>query len=91
MCSLSLSVSFCLFLSFPVGAGVSVLAQTMEEDTLDDFASEHGASLSMESFTQKSLVSSPEVLTILILSPPHPPSQFCPHGALQPAEVAPAL
>ncbi|XP_056363194.1 band 4.1-like protein 1 isoform X1 [Oenanthe melanoleuca] len=32
----------------------------MEEDTLDDFASEHGASLSMESFTQKSLVSSPE-------------------------------
>ncbi|XP_064247083.1 band 4.1-like protein 1 isoform X3 [Passer domesticus] len=34
--------------------------ETMEEDTLDDFASEHGASLSMESFTQKSLVSSPE-------------------------------
>uniref|UniRef100_A0A8C2UAK3 Erythrocyte membrane protein band 4.1 like 1 n=1 Tax=Coturnix japonica TaxID=93934 RepID=A0A8C2UAK3_COTJA len=32
----------------------------MEEDTLDDFASEHGVSLSMESFTQKSLVSSPE-------------------------------
>uniref|UniRef100_A0A8D2MMQ7 Erythrocyte membrane protein band 4.1 like 1 n=1 Tax=Zonotrichia albicollis TaxID=44394 RepID=A0A8D2MMQ7_ZONAL len=32
----------------------------MEEDTLEDFASEHGASLSMESFTQKSLVSSPE-------------------------------
>ncbi|XP_065706076.2 band 4.1-like protein 1 isoform X2 [Patagioenas fasciata] len=35
-------------------------SETMEEDTLDDFASEHGASLSMESFTQKSLVSSPE-------------------------------
>ncbi|XP_048177434.1 band 4.1-like protein 1 isoform X9 [Corvus hawaiiensis] len=34
--------------------------EMMEEDTLDDFASEHGASLSMESFTQKSLVSSPE-------------------------------
>ncbi|XP_014793064.1 PREDICTED: band 4.1-like protein 1 isoform X3 [Calidris pugnax] len=34
--------------------------ETMEEDTLDDFTSEHGASLSMESFTQKSLVSSPE-------------------------------
>nr|XP_021403788.1 band 4.1-like protein 1 isoform X3 [Lonchura striata domestica] len=34
--------------------------ETMEEDTLDDFASERGASLSMESFTQKSLVSSPE-------------------------------
>ncbi|XP_058670985.1 band 4.1-like protein 1 isoform X5 [Ammospiza caudacuta] len=34
--------------------------ETMEEDTLEDFASEHGASLSMESFTQKSLVSSPE-------------------------------
>ncbi|XP_041254153.1 band 4.1-like protein 1 isoform X6 [Onychostruthus taczanowskii] len=34
--------------------------ETMEEDTLDDFASEHGAALSMESFTQKSLVSSPE-------------------------------
>ncbi|XP_015503116.1 band 4.1-like protein 1 isoform X4 [Parus major] len=34
--------------------------ETMEEDTLDDFSSEHGASLSMESFTQKSLVSSPE-------------------------------
>uniref|UniRef100_A0A8C8AI45 Erythrocyte membrane protein band 4.1 like 1 n=1 Tax=Otus sunia TaxID=257818 RepID=A0A8C8AI45_9STRI len=35
-------------------------SETMEEDTLDDLASEHGASLSMESFTQKSLVSSPE-------------------------------
>ncbi|XP_027744270.1 band 4.1-like protein 1 isoform X11 [Empidonax traillii] len=35
-------------------------SETMEEDNLDDFASEHGASLSMESFTQKSLVSSPE-------------------------------
>ncbi|XP_064530520.1 band 4.1-like protein 1 isoform X8 [Pseudopipra pipra] len=35
-------------------------SETMEEDTLDDFASEHGPSLSMESFTQKSLVSSPE-------------------------------
>ncbi|XP_076208498.1 band 4.1-like protein 1 isoform X5 [Aptenodytes patagonicus] len=35
-------------------------SETVEEDTLDDFASEHGASLSMESFTQKSLVSSPE-------------------------------
>ncbi|XP_052539653.1 band 4.1-like protein 1 isoform X1 [Tympanuchus pallidicinctus] len=35
-------------------------SERMEEDTLDDFASEHGASLSMESFTQKSLVSSPE-------------------------------
>ncbi|XP_042656696.1 band 4.1-like protein 1 isoform X5 [Tyto alba] len=35
-------------------------SETMEEDTLDDIASEHGASLSMESFTQKSLVSSPE-------------------------------
>ncbi|KAM6053417.1 band 4.1-like protein 1 isoform 1-T1 [Theristicus caerulescens] len=35
-------------------------SETMEEDTLDDFTSEHGASLSMESFTQKSLVSSPE-------------------------------
>ncbi|KAM9527775.1 band 4.1-like protein 1 isoform 5-T5 [Guaruba guarouba] len=34
--------------------------ETIEEDTLDDFASDHGASLSMESFTQKSLVSSPE-------------------------------
>ncbi|XP_039419176.1 band 4.1-like protein 1 isoform X10 [Corvus cornix cornix] len=34
--------------------------EMMEEDTLDDIASEHGASLSMESFTQKSLVSSPE-------------------------------
>ncbi|XP_077043552.1 band 4.1-like protein 1 isoform X8 [Agelaius phoeniceus] len=34
--------------------------ETMEEDTLEDFASGHGASLSMESFTQKSLVSSPE-------------------------------
>ncbi|XP_054130827.1 band 4.1-like protein 1 isoform X2 [Melozone crissalis] len=34
--------------------------ETMEEDTLEDFASEHGTSLSMESFTQKSLVSSPE-------------------------------
>ncbi|XP_015151719.2 band 4.1-like protein 1 isoform X9 [Gallus gallus] len=35
-------------------------SERMEEDILDDFASEHGASLSMESFTQKSLVSSPE-------------------------------
>ncbi|KAM6243267.1 band 4.1-like protein 1 isoform 7-T7 [Spheniscus humboldti] len=35
-------------------------SETVEEDTLDDFTSEHGASLSMESFTQKSLVSSPE-------------------------------
>ncbi|XP_057280589.1 band 4.1-like protein 1 isoform X6 [Pezoporus wallicus] len=35
-------------------------SETIEEDTLDDFASDHGASLSMESFTQKSLVSSPE-------------------------------
>uniref|UniRef100_A0A8B9N6S1 Erythrocyte membrane protein band 4.1 like 1 n=1 Tax=Accipiter nisus TaxID=211598 RepID=A0A8B9N6S1_9AVES len=35
-------------------------SETMEEDTPDDFTSEHGASLSMESFTQKSLVSSPE-------------------------------
>uniref|UniRef100_A0A8B9DKV4 Erythrocyte membrane protein band 4.1 like 1 n=1 Tax=Anser cygnoides TaxID=8845 RepID=A0A8B9DKV4_ANSCY len=35
-------------------------SERMEEDTLDDFASEHGASLCMESFTQKSLVSSPE-------------------------------
>ncbi|KAM6248665.1 band 4.1-like protein 1 isoform 2-T2 [Porphyrio hochstetteri] len=35
-------------------------SETMEEDTLDGFTSEHGASLSMESFTQKSLVSSPE-------------------------------
>ncbi|XP_040464272.1 band 4.1-like protein 1 isoform X2 [Falco naumanni] len=35
-------------------------SETIEEDTLDGFASEHGASLSMESFTQKSLVSSPE-------------------------------
>ncbi|XP_050169447.1 band 4.1-like protein 1 isoform X4 [Myiozetetes cayanensis] len=35
-------------------------SETMEEDILDDFASEHGTSLSMESFTQKSLVSSPE-------------------------------
>ncbi|XP_072205912.1 band 4.1-like protein 1 isoform X2 [Excalfactoria chinensis] len=35
-------------------------SERMEEDTLDDFASEHGVSLSMESFTQKSLVSSPE-------------------------------
>nr|XP_025955872.1 band 4.1-like protein 1 isoform X4 [Dromaius novaehollandiae] len=34
--------------------------ERMEEDTLEDFSSEHGASLSMESFTQKSLVSSPE-------------------------------
>lgn len=46
----------------------------MEEDTLDDFASEHGASLSMESFTQKSLVSSPEVVTI----------PFLPHLSLSP-------
>lgn len=73
--SLYLSLSFCLSVSvslslFPVGAGVSVLAQTMEEDTLDDFASDHGASLSMESFTQKSLVSSPEVVTIPFI--PHP-------------------
>lgn len=73
--SLSLSLSLCLsvFVSlslFPMGAGVSMLAQTMEEDTLDDFASEHGASLSMESFTQKSLVSSPEVVTIPFI--PHP-------------------
>ncbi|KAM6054045.1 band 4.1-like protein 1 isoform 6-T7 [Chlamydotis macqueenii] len=35
-------------------------SKTMEEDTLDGFASERRASLSMESFTQKSLVSSPE-------------------------------
>ncbi|XP_071616018.1 band 4.1-like protein 1 isoform X6 [Heliangelus exortis] len=35
-------------------------SEMMEEDTLDDFASEYGASLSMESFTQKSLVASPE-------------------------------
>uniref|UniRef100_A0A8B9U6W7 Erythrocyte membrane protein band 4.1 like 1 n=1 Tax=Anas zonorhyncha TaxID=75864 RepID=A0A8B9U6W7_9AVES len=35
-------------------------SERMEEDTLDDFASEHGAALCMESFTQKSLVSSPE-------------------------------
>ncbi|XP_065610267.1 band 4.1-like protein 1 isoform X2 [Cyrtonyx montezumae] len=35
-------------------------SERMEEDTLDDFASEHGAFLSMETFTQKSLVSSPE-------------------------------
>ncbi|XP_025893124.1 band 4.1-like protein 1 isoform X2 [Nothoprocta perdicaria] len=34
--------------------------ERMEEDTVEDFSSEHGASLSMESFTQKSLVSSPE-------------------------------
>ncbi|XP_068768182.1 band 4.1-like protein 1 isoform X2 [Struthio camelus] len=34
--------------------------ERMEEDTLEDFSSEHGASLSMESFTQKSLISSPE-------------------------------
>lgn len=73
--SLFISLSFCLSVSvslslFPVGAGVSVLAQTMEEDTLDDFASDHGASLSMESFTQKSLVSSPEVVTIPFI--PHP-------------------
>lgn len=53
-----------------MGAGVSVLTQRMEEDTLDDFASEHGASLSMESFTQKSLVSSPEVITIPFLFSP---------------------
>ncbi|XP_068023452.1 band 4.1-like protein 1, partial [Melanerpes formicivorus] len=35
-------------------------SETMEEDSLDGFAAGHGASLSMESFTQKSLVSSPE-------------------------------
>ncbi|XP_035200127.1 band 4.1-like protein 1 isoform X3 [Oxyura jamaicensis] len=34
--------------------------ERMEEDTLDNIASEHGASLCIESFTQKSLVSSPE-------------------------------
>lgn len=90
---LSLSLSFCLSLSlsFPMGAGVSMLAQTMEEDTPDDFTSEHGASLSMESFTQKSLVSSPEVVTILFLSPPLALT-VCPHhGTLQPAKMASAL
>uniref|UniRef100_A0A663MYX6 Erythrocyte membrane protein band 4.1 like 1 n=1 Tax=Athene cunicularia TaxID=194338 RepID=A0A663MYX6_ATHCN len=35
-------------------------SEVCSTDTLDDLASEHGASLSMESFTQKSLVSSPE-------------------------------
>ncbi|XP_064023829.1 band 4.1-like protein 1 isoform X2 [Pogoniulus pusillus] len=34
--------------------------ETMEEDSLDGLSAGHGASLSMESFTQKSLVSSPE-------------------------------
>ncbi|XP_074867877.1 band 4.1-like protein 1 isoform X8 [Carettochelys insculpta] len=35
-------------------------SERMEEDSLEEFSAEHGAALSMESFTQKSLVSSPE-------------------------------
>lgn len=76
-------LSLSLSLSFPMGAGVSVLTQRMEEDILDDFASEHGASLSMESFTQKSLVSSPEVITIPFLFSPLIFTVCLPHGATQ--------
>ncbi|XP_077688634.1 band 4.1-like protein 1 [Eretmochelys imbricata] len=35
-------------------------SERMEEDFLEEFSAEHGAALSMESFTQKSLASSPE-------------------------------
>ncbi|XP_075757496.1 band 4.1-like protein 1 isoform X2 [Pelodiscus sinensis] len=35
-------------------------SERIEEDSLEEFSVEHGAALSMESFTQKSLVSSPE-------------------------------
>ncbi|XP_059589212.1 band 4.1-like protein 1 isoform X5 [Alligator mississippiensis] len=35
-------------------------SERMEEDILEEFSPEHGAALTMESFTQKSLVSSPE-------------------------------
>ncbi|KAM7150663.1 band 4.1-like protein 1 isoform 1-T4 [Macrochelys suwanniensis] len=35
-------------------------SERMEEDSLEEFSAEHGAALSMESFTQKSLASSPE-------------------------------
>uniref|UniRef100_A0A8C8SEA0 Erythrocyte membrane protein band 4.1 like 1 n=1 Tax=Pelusios castaneus TaxID=367368 RepID=A0A8C8SEA0_9SAUR len=35
-------------------------SERLEEDSLEEFSAEHGAALSMESFTQKSLVSSPE-------------------------------
>ncbi|XP_065421856.1 band 4.1-like protein 1 isoform X7 [Chrysemys picta bellii] len=35
-------------------------SERIEEDSLEEFSAEHGAALSMESFTQKSLASSPE-------------------------------
>ncbi|XP_034643940.1 band 4.1-like protein 1 isoform X4 [Trachemys scripta elegans] len=35
-------------------------SERIEEDFLEEFSAEHGAALSMESFTQKSLASSPE-------------------------------
>ncbi|XP_038226441.1 band 4.1-like protein 1 isoform X2 [Dermochelys coriacea] len=35
-------------------------SERMEEDFVEEFSAEHGAALSMESFTQKSLASSPE-------------------------------
>lgn len=65
--SLSLPVSFFVYLSasLPWGLGFPLLKQRSEEDSPEDLSSEHGAALIMESFTQKSLVSSPEVIITL--------------------------